>query len=68
MNSSKPVHVARDERAVERAAPLELGGQRPGQHHVGARAEREVQVGLLGDLGAPGSTTTSFAPVAAGLR
>ena len=45
-------HPPLDERAVERAAPLELGGHRPRQHHVGARAQRQVQIGLLGDLGA----------------
>ena len=45
-------HPALDERAVERAAPLELGGQRPAQHDVGAGPQRQVQVGLLGDLDA----------------
>ena len=43
-------HVALDERAVERVAPLQLRGHRPGQHHVGARPDGQVEVGLGGDL------------------
>ena len=47
-------HVALDEGAVEGAAPLQLGGERPGQDQVGARPERDVQIRLLGHLGAHG--------------
>ncbi len=44
------LHVALDEAAVEAAASLQLGGQGPRQDHVGAGLERDVQIGLLGDL------------------
>src|SRR5204863_48048 len=47
------LHVALDERAVERALPLELGGNRPRQHDVGPGTECDVEVSLLGDLRAP---------------
>ena len=41
-------HVLLDEGAIEAADALELDRERPGQHHVGARPQREVQVRLLG--------------------
>ena len=45
-------HPPLDERAIEGTAALEIGGHRPRQHHVGAGAQGQVQIGLLGDLGA----------------
>ncbi len=47
-----PQHVRGDERRVQRADPFQLGRQRPGQQHVGAGQQRQVQIRLLGDLGA----------------
>ncbi len=59
-------HVLLDERAVERAPPLQLRGERPRQHHVGPGLERDVHVGLLGDLDALGIHHHDLGPVAAG--
>ena len=54
MYSSKPSTWRAMNASVEGAPPLQLGRQRPRQHHVGAGQERQVQIGLLGDLGAQG--------------
>jgi hypothetical protein len=32
--------------------PLQFGGKRPGKQHIGARQDRQVQIGLFGDFGA----------------
>ena len=44
--------MLRDERVVERAQAFQFRGQRPGEQHIGAGQRRQMQVGLLGDLGA----------------
>src|SRR5439155_1009621 len=46
------LHVAPDERAVDPATTLELGGDRPGQHHVRPRPECQMEVGAPRDHGA----------------
>ncbi len=50
----EPLDVRVDEGAVEAPPPLELGRERPREHDVGARPERDVQIGLLGELHALG--------------
>ena len=63
----EPVHVARDELAVEAALPLEIGGHRPREDDVGPGPERDVQIGLLGDLRAPRVDDDELGAPAAGL-
>ncbi len=43
----EPVHVLLDEIVIEAAGALQFAGQRPGQHHIGARPDRQEKVGLL---------------------
>ena len=52
MNSSKPSTCAAMNGFVERAEPFQLRGERPCQQYVGAGQQLQVQIGLLGDLGA----------------
>src|SRR3989442_5471633 len=42
-----------DERAVESSLSFQLGRHRPREHDVRPRAECQVEIGLLGDLGPP---------------
>ena len=44
------LNVALDEAVVEGASPLQLRRDGPGEDHVGAWPERDVKIGLLGDL------------------
>ena len=37
---------------IQRTRTLELCGQRPSQHSIGARQQLQMQIRLLGDLGA----------------
>src|SRR5712692_2336782 len=46
-------HVTLDERAVEPSLAFQLGRHCPREHDVRPRAERDVEIGLLGDLCPP---------------
>ena len=60
------MHVLFDEGVVEPASLFQFDRQRPGEDHVGAGADREVQVRVLGDLDPLGIDDDEFRAIALG--